>query len=254
MGRASISFAIIIFGHIYHVLRKVKDVSVYFGDSSIGILLLLLLLVGRYWVPRYLFKSLCIYQSLVLRPLWPIVQTPMIDEMIFGAIGGMKIGRGNRSTRMKPTPAPLCPPQNTTWQTRSRTPDRSGGKPATNRLSYGATFFSPISSPLTTRRVTVKVFDPACTRVSRYSDRLRIRRPGFDSRQGKTFFHNIQTDSGAHPAPNPMGTGGSFLGDKMAGAWNWQLASIRVPRSRILEIYFLWLYSLFQFLQPIHSQ
>jgi hypothetical protein len=25
--------------------------------------------------------------------------------------------------------------------TRSRTPDRSGGKPATNRLSYGATFF-----------------------------------------------------------------------------------------------------------------
>jgi hypothetical protein len=31
-------------------------------------------------------------------------------------------------------PAPLCPPQNPTWQTRSRTPDRSGGKPATNRL------------------------------------------------------------------------------------------------------------------------
>jgi hypothetical protein len=48
--------------------------------------------------------------------------------MIFGAIGGMKIGRGNR-------------------------------------LSYGAAFFSPISSPLTTRRVTVDVFDPASTRV-----------------------------------------------------------------------------------------
>jgi hypothetical protein len=58
--------------------------------------------------------------------------------MIFGAIGGMKIGRRNRSTRRKPTPEPLCPPQNRTWQTRSRTPDRSGGKPATNRLSYGA--------------------------------------------------------------------------------------------------------------------
>jgi hypothetical protein len=27
------------------------------------------------------------------------------------AIGGMKIGRGNRSTRRKPAPAPLCPPQ-----------------------------------------------------------------------------------------------------------------------------------------------
>jgi hypothetical protein len=62
-------------------------------------------------------------------------------RMIFGAIGGMKIGGGNRSTRRKPTPAPLCPPQNPTWQTRSRTPDRSGGRPATNRLSYGAAFF-----------------------------------------------------------------------------------------------------------------
>jgi hypothetical protein len=53
----------------------------------------------------------------------------------------MKIGRGNRSTRRKPTPASLCPPQNSTWQTRSRSPDRSGGKSAINRLSYGAAFF-----------------------------------------------------------------------------------------------------------------
>jgi hypothetical protein len=91
-------------------------------------------------------------------------------RMIFGAIGGIKFGRGNRSTRRKPTPAPLCPPHNSTWQTRSRTPDRSGGKPATNRLSYGAAFFSPISSPLTTRRFTVEVFDPASTRVQRNSN------------------------------------------------------------------------------------
>jgi hypothetical protein len=28
-----------------------------------------------------------------------------------GAIGGMRIGRGNRSTRRKPAPVPLCPPQ-----------------------------------------------------------------------------------------------------------------------------------------------
>jgi hypothetical protein len=89
-------------------------------------------------------------------------------RMIFGVIGGMKIGRGNRSTQRKPTPAPLCPPQNPTWRTRSRTPDRSGGKPATNRLSYGAVFFSPISSPLTTRSVTMEVFDPASTRVCLY--------------------------------------------------------------------------------------
>jgi hypothetical protein len=87
-------------------------------------------------------------------------------RMIFGAIGGMKTGRGNRSTRRKPTPTPLCPPQNPTWQTRSRTPDRSGGKSAANRLSYGAAFFSPISSPLTTRRFTVEVFDPASTWIT----------------------------------------------------------------------------------------
>jgi hypothetical protein len=35
----------------------------------------------------------------------------MIDEGDCGAIGGMKISRGNRSTWRKPAPAPLCPPQ-----------------------------------------------------------------------------------------------------------------------------------------------
>jgi hypothetical protein len=35
----------------------------------------------------------------------------MIDEDDCGATGGMKIGRGNRSTWRKPAPAPLCPPQ-----------------------------------------------------------------------------------------------------------------------------------------------
>jgi hypothetical protein len=36
----------------------------------------------------------------------------MIDEDDCGAIGGIKIGRRNRSTRRKLAPAPLCPPQN----------------------------------------------------------------------------------------------------------------------------------------------
>jgi hypothetical protein len=34
----------------------------------------------------------------------------MIDEDDCGAIGGINIGRGNRSTRRKPAPVPLCPP------------------------------------------------------------------------------------------------------------------------------------------------
>jgi hypothetical protein len=45
----------------------------------------------------------------------------MIDEVDCGAIGGMKIGRGNRSTRRKHAPTPLCPPQIPHDQTRART-------------------------------------------------------------------------------------------------------------------------------------
>jgi hypothetical protein len=45
----------------------------------------------------------------------------MIDEGDYGAIGGTQIGRGNRSTRIKPAPAPLCPPQIPHDQTRDRT-------------------------------------------------------------------------------------------------------------------------------------
>jgi hypothetical protein len=45
----------------------------------------------------------------------------MIDEGDCGAIGGMKIGRGNRSTRRKPAPAPLCLPQIPHDQIQART-------------------------------------------------------------------------------------------------------------------------------------
>jgi hypothetical protein len=62
----------------------------------------------------------------------------MIDEDYCGAIGGMKIGRGNQSTQIKPALAPLRPPQIPHDQTQARTRGRRGGKPATNRLSYGA--------------------------------------------------------------------------------------------------------------------
>jgi hypothetical protein len=39
---------------------------------------------------------------------WPIVPAP--GDCQDGEFGGMKIGMGNRSTRRKPVPAPLCPP------------------------------------------------------------------------------------------------------------------------------------------------
>jgi hypothetical protein len=40
---------------------------------------------------------------------WPIVPAP--GDYEDGEFGGMMIGRGNRSTRRKPAPVPLCPPQ-----------------------------------------------------------------------------------------------------------------------------------------------
>jgi hypothetical protein len=50
-----------------------------------------------------------------------LYQAQMIDDSDCGEIGGMKIGRGNRSTRKKPTSAPLCPPQILHEQIRGRT-------------------------------------------------------------------------------------------------------------------------------------
>jgi hypothetical protein len=73
--------------------------------------------------------------------VWPIVPAPdMIDDDDCGAVGGMRIGRGNRSTRRKPAPVPLCPlqiPHDLTW---ARTRAAAVGSRATNRLSYGTAY------------------------------------------------------------------------------------------------------------------
>jgi hypothetical protein len=50
-----------------------------------------------------------------------LYQPQMIDDGDCGAIGGMKIDRGKRSTRRKPAPASLCPPQILHDQIRART-------------------------------------------------------------------------------------------------------------------------------------
>jgi hypothetical protein len=63
---------------------------------------------------------------------WPIVPAP--GDYDDGEIGGMKIGRGNRSTRRKPAPAPLCPPQIPLDQTRVRTRATAVGS---QRLVHG---------------------------------------------------------------------------------------------------------------------
>jgi hypothetical protein len=48
----------------------------------------------------------------VLRPLTGLLYQPrIIGDDDCEEIGGIQVDRGNRSTRIKPAPAPLCPPQ-----------------------------------------------------------------------------------------------------------------------------------------------
>jgi hypothetical protein len=70
-----------------------------------------------------------------------LYQPQMIDEGDCGAIGGMKIGRGNRSTRRKPAPAPLWPPQ--IWH------DHGRARTGSQRL----TVWAVVRKVLCTRRI-----------------------------------------------------------------------------------------------------
>jgi hypothetical protein len=66
---------------------------------------------------------------------WPIVPTPDDNDDECGAIGGMRIDLGNRSTREKTC---LSATLSTTNATLPRLqPGPRGGKPAINSLSYG---------------------------------------------------------------------------------------------------------------------
>jgi hypothetical protein len=56
-----------------------------------------------------------------------LYQPQMMYDVDCGAIGGMNMGRGNRSNRRKPAPVPLCPPQIPHDQTRARTWDAAVG-------------------------------------------------------------------------------------------------------------------------------
>jgi hypothetical protein len=63
---------------------------------------------------------------MVRLPLTGLFYQPcMIDEE-YGDVDGMSIGRGNRNTRRKPAPAPICPPQ-IPLDLKSK-PSRRGGK------------------------------------------------------------------------------------------------------------------------------
>jgi hypothetical protein len=71
--------------------------------------------VSAYVYPPIFFLIVIVGSGVQLGPLGtaatnrPIVPAP--DDYDDGEIGGMMIGRGNRSTRRKPAPVSLYPPQ-----------------------------------------------------------------------------------------------------------------------------------------------
>jgi hypothetical protein len=73
----------------------------------------------------------------VRRPLFGLSYEPRMMDDLCGAIGGMRIGKGNRSTRRKPAPSATSSTINPTWLVLRSKPGRLGGKHATTRLSYG---------------------------------------------------------------------------------------------------------------------
>jgi hypothetical protein len=85
---------------------------------------------------HFFFKFLWVgwdWGHLVCRPLLLLYQPRMIDDD-YGAVGGMRIGRGNRCTWRIPVTLSTTNP---TWPDLGANPGRQGGKPATNCLSYG---------------------------------------------------------------------------------------------------------------------
>jgi hypothetical protein len=67
-----------------------------------------------------------------------LYESQMIGDGDCLEIGGMKIGRGNRSTRRKPVLAPRSSITKAHLTRPNLNPGCRGGKAATDRLSYGA--------------------------------------------------------------------------------------------------------------------
>jgi hypothetical protein len=58
----------------------------------------------------FFFSFLGWGKTVVRRPLIGLLYQPRMIDDECGTVGGMRIGRGNQSTRRQPTQVPLCPP------------------------------------------------------------------------------------------------------------------------------------------------
>jgi hypothetical protein len=74
----------------------------------------------------------------------------------YGAIGGMRTDRGNRSTWKKPSPVTLCPPQ--IPHDLGSNSGHCSEKPVTNCLSYGISKINKIIFFFTKLSIKIVVF------------------------------------------------------------------------------------------------
>jgi hypothetical protein len=101
-----------------------KDQHIHAGATQCGSLFIIILSGVR-------------LSLLLLRPLTGLTYQPrMIGDC--GEIGGMKIGRGNQSTRNKTFRSATLSTTNPIWLDPGLNPGHCSGKAATNHLSYGA--------------------------------------------------------------------------------------------------------------------
>jgi hypothetical protein len=96
-----------------------------------------------------------------------LYQPRMIDGADCGAVGGMRIGRVNRSTWSKPAPVPLCPPQNQHDLTWARTRAAAVGS---RRLTAWST-----GRPVTLRYIYCKYLcsSPPCVATIKFAPSMR---------------------------------------------------------------------------------
>jgi hypothetical protein len=102
---------------VTYISARQKLRSRQFGHSCVDISDLSYLCNYSYWVQLLgrccstFFFYLCGRTLGTAATTGLLYQPRMVGDGYFGGIGGMKFGKGNRSSQRKPAPAPLCPPQ-----------------------------------------------------------------------------------------------------------------------------------------------
>jgi hypothetical protein len=91
-------------GHNYGRMdTKTRKVQTFFSCLQLHVFCFFLVSLGGV---RLIVNSLGTSANVDL-----LYQPRMVDDDDYGAVGRMRIGRGNRSIRRKPASVPLCPPQ-----------------------------------------------------------------------------------------------------------------------------------------------